>query len=128
VLLRFDGAVLDADRLQVNLLNKIAVGEECCLRGQQVLRGERFTYNFLQDSGDLLNGRVKFICPQLAQISLRLYTCLTAGGVPLRPASNRITANQLQQVTNTGGIGFVGWWERQHLPCRNRAAQLGECV
>jgi len=59
VLLRFDGGVLDADRLQVNLLNKIAVGEGnvALTRGQQVLRGERFTYNFVQDSGDLLNGR-----------------------------------------------------------------------
>jgi len=58
VLLRFDGGVLDADRL-VNLLNKIAVGEGnvALTRGQQVLRGERFTYNFVQDSGDLLNGR-----------------------------------------------------------------------
>jgi len=58
VLLRFDGGVLDADRLQVNLLNKIAVGEGnvALTRGQQVLRGERFTY-FVQDSGDLLNGR-----------------------------------------------------------------------
>jgi len=44
---------------KVNLLNKIAVGEGnvALTRGQQVLRGERFTYNFVQDSGDLLNGR-----------------------------------------------------------------------
>jgi len=42
---------------QVNLLNKIAVGEGNVATPQQVLRGERFTYNFVQDSGDLLNGR-----------------------------------------------------------------------
>jgi len=79
-----------------------------------VLRGERFTYNFL-DSGDLLNGRVKFICPQLAWISETLPTDVTAGGVP-RPAQ-RITANQpLQQVTNTGGMDLRWSEERQHYP------------
>jgi hypothetical protein len=111
VLLRFDGAVLDADRLQVNLLNKIAVGEGnvALTRGQQLLRGERFTYNFLQDSGDLLNGRGEIYLPTAGtDFSETLPTDVTAGGVPLRPPSNRLTANQpLQQVTNTGGIGFT---------------------
>jgi len=40
--------------------------------------------------------------------------------------SNRITANQpLQQVTNTGGIGFAGARNVSNIPLPNRAAQLG---
>lgn len=111
VLLRFDGGVLDADRLQVNLLNKIAVGEGnvALTRGQQVLRGERFTYNFLQDSGELMNGSGEIYLPTAgSDFSPTLPTDVTPGGVLPRPPSNRITANQpLQQVTNTGGIGFT---------------------
>ena len=41
---RFDGSVVDADRLQVNLDNLIAVGDGnvALTRGDQVLRGQRF--------------------------------------------------------------------------------------
>ncbi len=107
-LLRFDGGVLDADRLQVNLENLIAVGQGnvAFTRGQQVLRGERFTYNFVQDSGDFLNGSGEIFIPTAgSDFSGTLPTDVTAGVVPLRPPSDRITANQpQQQITNTGGI------------------------
>jgi lipopolysaccharide export system protein LptA len=110
-LVRFDGGVLDADRIQVNLLNKIAVGEGdvALTRGQQVLRGQRFTYNIVQDSGDLLNGMGEIYLPTAgSDFSGTLPTDVTAGGVPPRPPSDRITANQpLQQVTSTGGIGVT---------------------
>ena len=110
VLLRFDGGVLDADRLQVNLPNLIAVGEGnvALTRGQQVLRGERFTYNFIQDSGDLLGARGELNVPTAGDdFSGTLPTDVTPGAVPPRPPSDRITANQpLQQVTSPGGINF----------------------
>ncbi len=110
VLLRFDGGVLDADRLLVNLENLIAVGEGnvALTRGQQVLRGERFTYNFFQDSGDLQSGSGEIFIPTAgSDFSGTLPTDVTAGGVPPRPPSDRVTANQpLQQVTNTGGVQF----------------------
>ena len=63
VIVRFDGSVGDADSLQVNIDNLIAVGEGnvAVTRGEQVLRGNRFTYNFIQDTGDLEGGRVKFM-------------------------------------------------------------------
>jgi hypothetical protein len=108
VLLRFDGGVLDADRLQVNLLNLIAVGEGnvAFTRGQQVLRGEQFTFNFFQNSGDLLNGSGEIFIPTAGtDFSGTLPTDVTAGGVLPRPPSARSTANQpLQQVTNVGGV------------------------
>lgn len=108
VLLRFDGGVLDADRLQVNLLNLIAVGEGnvAFTRGQQVLRGERFTFNFFQNSGDFLNGSGEIFIPTAGtDFSGTLPTDVTAGGLLARPPSARITANQpLQQVTNVGSV------------------------
>ncbi len=111
VLLRFDGAVIDADRLQVNLSNQFAVGEGnvALTRGGQVLRGKRFTYNFIQDSGEILNALGEIYIPTAgSDFSTTLPTDVTAGGVLARPPSDRITANQpLEQVTNTGGIGFT---------------------
>lgn len=79
VIVRFDGAVLDADRLQVNLPNLIAVGEGnvALTRGQQVLRGERFTYNFVQDLGISRMAVAKFSSPQRVLISLALYPLMS---------------------------------------------------
>lgn len=108
VLLRFDRTVLDADRLQVNLSNLIAVGEGnvALTTGEQVLRGQRFTYNFIQDSGEFQNGRGEIYLPTAGNdFSGTLPTDVAAGGVTPQTPSDRLLANQpLQQVTSTGGI------------------------
>jgi hypothetical protein len=124
VVVRFDGAVIDADRLQVNLDNLIAVGEGnvALTRGNQVFRGQRFTYNFVQDSGDLQNGTGEIYVPT-TQTDLAftpgLTTDLTAGGVPSRPPSDRIRANQpVSGVSSPGGINvtFGGQADASNLP------------
>ncbi|MBH8556222.1 DUF3769 domain-containing protein [Nostocaceae cyanobacterium CENA357] len=110
VVVRFDGAVIDADRLQVNLDNLIAVGEGnvALTRGDQVLRGQRFTYNFVQDSGELENGRGEINIPSAQTDFAFLPNDVTAGGVPQRPPSDRIRANQpTTGVSSPGGIDFV---------------------
>ncbi len=110
VVVRFDGAVIDADRLQVNLDNLIAVGEGnvALTRGDQVLRGQRFTYNFVQDSGELANGRGEINIPSAQTDFAFLPTDVTAGGVPQRPPSDRIRANQpTAGVNSPGGVDFV---------------------
>jgi hypothetical protein len=110
VVVRFDGAVVDADSLQVNLDNLIAVGEGnvAVTRGNQVLRGQRFTYNFIQDSGDLVNGRGEIYIPSSQQDFAFLPTDVTAGGVPSRPPSDRILANQpLTNVSSGDGVEFT---------------------
>ncbi|MBE9005185.1 DUF3769 domain-containing protein [Fortiea sp. LEGE XX443] len=96
VVVRFDGAVIDADRLQVNLANLIAVGKGnvALTRGDQLLRGQRFTYNFLQDSGELENGSGEIYIPSSSTDLGFLPTDITAGGVPQRPLSDRVRANQ----------------------------------
>ncbi|BAY32757.1 hypothetical protein NIES2107_46470 [Nostoc carneum NIES-2107] len=107
VVVRFDGAVVDADRLQINLDNLIAVGEGnvALTRGDQVLRGQRFTYNFIQDSGQLQKGRGEIYMPTVEQDVAFLPTDVTAGGVPQRPPSDRIRANQpVSNVNSPGGI------------------------
>jgi hypothetical protein len=109
VVVRFDGAVVDADRIQVSLDNLIAVGEGnvALTRGDQVLRGQRFTYNFVQDSGELLAGRGEIFIPTAEEDFAFLPTDVTAGGVPVRPPSDRIRSNQpLTGVSSPGGINF----------------------
>ncbi|MEH1848780.1 MAG: DUF3769 domain-containing protein [Nostoc sp.] len=107
VVVRFDGAVVDADRLQVNLDNLIAAGEGnvTLTRGDQVLRGQRFTYNFVQDSGELENGRGEIYVPSAQTDFAFLPTDVSAGGVLKRPPSDRILANQpVSGVSSPGGI------------------------
>ncbi|MBD2566950.1 DUF3769 domain-containing protein [Anabaena lutea] len=116
VVVRFDGAVVDADRLQVSLDNLIAVGEGnvALTRGNQVLRGQRFTYNFVQDSGDLENGSGEIYVPTtqtdfaFQPTSPTLPTDITSGGVPSRPPSDRIRANQpVTGISSPGGINVT---------------------
>jgi hypothetical protein len=109
VIVRMDGSILDADRLQVNLDNLIAVGEGnvALTRGDQVLRGQRFTYNFIQDSGQLIEGRGEIYIPTAQKDLAFLPTDVTTGGVPQTPLSDRIRSSQPLQVTNRGGINFT---------------------
>jgi lipopolysaccharide export system protein LptA len=112
VVVRFDGAVIDADSLQINLDNLIAVGKGnvALTSGNQVLQGKRFTYNFIQDNGELENGKGELYIPTTGTdftFSPSLPTDITAGGVPSRPLSNRIRANQpVTGVSSPGGIEF----------------------
>ncbi|WP_416676447.1 hypothetical protein [Egbenema bharatensis] len=68
--LRFQGAVLLSDRLQVNIPNRIAVadGDAALIRGAQVLRGERITYNLTLDQGSVQQARGELFLPELARI------------------------------------------------------------
>lgn len=110
VVVRFDGAVVDADRLQVNLDNLIAVGDGnvALTRGDQVLRGQRFTYNFVQDDGELERGSGEIFIPTagtdfaFAQPGTATSASL---GVQKRPLSDRIRQNQ--PITGVGSPGGI---------------------
>ncbi len=119
VVVRFDGAVVDADRLQVNLDNLIAVGSGnvALTRGDQVLRGERFSYNFIQDNGEIENGSGEIFVPS-AQTDLAFSpTDVRTGGLQ-RPLSDRIRRNQpLSGISSPGGIDFtLGGTQASNLP------------
>ncbi|QLE55512.1 DUF3769 domain-containing protein [Nostoc sp. TCL26-01] len=128
VIVRFDGAVLDADRVQVNLDNLIAAGSGnvALTRGDQVLRGESFTYNFIQDSGELANGRGEIYVPSAQTDFAFLPTDITAGGVPRELPSDRIRANQpLTGVSSPGGIDFAfGGRQASNLPTQKSGGQV----
>ncbi len=108
VLMRFRGALLDADRVQVNLENRLAVaeGNVALTRGNQVLRGQRLEYSFVQGVGTLLNARGEIFLPQVG-------TDLGVGargdneGLTIaRPVSDRVTAAQpTQSVSSPGSLG-----------------------
>ena len=110
VVVRFDGAVVDADRLQVNLDNLIAVGDGnvALTRGDQVLRGQRFTYNFVQDDGELERGSGEIFIPTAGTdfAFAPPGTATSASlGVQSRPLSDRIRQNEpLTGVGSPGGI------------------------
>lgn len=117
VVLRFREAILDADRVQVNLPNRLLVaeGKVALTRGQQVLRGERFEYYFVQDSGVVLNASGEFYTPTSGT---DLNVLPAPDGTPVtpppRPLSDRIVSEQpLQGISNVGGYSFVAGAGRQ---------------
>ncbi|BAY14980.1 hypothetical protein NIES21_07660 [Anabaenopsis circularis NIES-21] len=128
VVVRFDGAVVDADRLQVNLANLIAVGEGnvALTRGDQLLRGQRFTYNFLQDSGELENGSGEIYIPTSSTDLGFLPAENTPVGLQLRPPSDRIRANQpLTNVKSPGQVNVVvGGRSASNLPTPPQGGQV----
>jgi lipopolysaccharide export system protein LptA len=128
VVVRFDGSVVDADSLQVNIDNLIAVGEGnvAVTRGEQVLRGNRFTYNFIQDTGDLEGGSGEVNIAQAQQDLSFDSAPVAAGGVPRRPPSDRIRQNQpLTGVGSPGGVGFnLGGRPARNLPSAKTGGEV----
>jgi hypothetical protein len=107
VKMRFQGALLDADRLQVNLVNRIAVaeGNVALTRGNQVLRGQRFEYNFVQGSGTVERARGEINIPTASTDFGGLEGGVTGGTVLGRPVSDRVTSRQpIQNVSSPGGL------------------------
>lgn len=106
VSLRFREALLEADRVNINLPNRIVVaeGNVSLTRGQQVLRGQRFEYSLVQDSGVIFNASGEFYTPTAGTD----FDILSPSGTVGRPLSNRIVSDRpLQGVTNAGGYSFV---------------------
>ena len=111
VVLRFREALLNADRVSVNLPNRIIVaeGNVALTRGDQVLRGERFEYYFVQDSGVVLKARGELYTPTTGtDLSIFPPPDGSVATTPPRPVNDRIRSNQpLQGVSNPGGYSFV---------------------
>jgi hypothetical protein len=97
VSLRFRGALLTGDRLQVNLANRLTVaeGNVTLTRGEQVLRGQRFRYNLVQEEGTIeqASGEI-FIPTATTDLNPNLPTNITSGVVPVGSVGDRVTAAQ----------------------------------
>ena len=128
VVVRFDGSVVDADTLQVNIDNLVAVGEGnvAVTRGEQVLRGNRFTYNFIQDTGDLEGGSGEINVAQASQDLSFDSPDVAAGGVPRRPPSDRIRRSQpLTNIGSPGGIGVrFGGRGARNIPSAKQGGEV----
>lgn len=105
---RFPKGVLTADRVKINLKDRLAVaeGEVVLRRGEQVLRGERFEYNFFEDRGIVNNASGEIFQPTLGR---DFNPSLSRDeSIPDQPLGDRLEADQpLRRVVGKEGYQFV---------------------
>lgn len=107
VVIRFSNGVLSADQVKINLPDRIAVAEGNVIlkRGDQILRGNRFEYYFVQDQGVIFNANGEIYQPNLG----RDFAQQTANNpISKQPLSWQIESSQpLQRVTTAEGYQFA---------------------
>jgi len=108
--MRFRGAILSADRIQVNVPNRIVVaeGNAVLTRGQQVIKGDRLIYNLVQGEGTFLgaSGELDLGAAE-SDFSSALPTDDAAQRAATQTTGDRVAAAQPVQVTGTNsGITF----------------------
>ena len=107
VTMRFRDSLLQADRLQVNLLNRFAVaeGNVVLTKGTQVLQGDRFEYNFVQGQGRIQGARGEIATQRLQQdlsaAAPVLPSDVSAAAQTGRPVGQTIYANQAANQART---------------------------
>lgn len=110
VKMRFRNTLLEADRVQVNLPNRLTVaeGQVALTRGNQVLRGQRFEYNFVQGVGTVEKARGDIYLPTIStDTALATETALGERSALTPPVSDRITSRRpVENVNSPGGINF----------------------
>lgn len=123
--LRYQGSVINAERIQINLNSRIALaeGDVALTRGQQVLRGDRLEYNLVQGDGAIQGayGEIDRTTagPDLVPGSPVPGAANADGSVPPgtvpdaynpaldRPLSDRISANEpIDNVVLAGQFGL----------------------
>ncbi|EAZ90436.1 DUF3769 domain-containing protein [Crocosphaera chwakensis] len=110
VIMRFANGVLLADRLWINLPDQFAVAEGNVVldRGEQTLRGERFEYYFVQDSGVVFEANGEIYQPTTGQdFSPTLPTSVDNNLIPNQTLNERLAQQQpLQRITSAQGISY----------------------
>ncbi|MDJ0601965.1 MAG: DUF3769 domain-containing protein [Crocosphaera sp.] len=110
VIMRFASGVLLADRLWINLPDQFAVAEGNVVldRGEQTLRGERFEYYFVQDSGVIFEANGEIYQPTTGQdFSPTLPTAIDNNLIPNQTLNERLALEQpLQRITRAQGISY----------------------
>ena len=110
VVMRYQGAIVDADWLEVNLRSRLAIGEGnvALTQPERVIRGDRFRYNLIQETGTIFQarGELSSVTPNPDDpASAPPSGAIDPNGTRL--LSDRILANQPLEVIPTGG-GFQG--------------------
>lgn len=112
VVVRFRRAVLTADRVRINAPNRVAVAEGNAIltRGDQVLGGERFEFNFGLNQGTVQQANGQLVIPTTEQ---DFNVDPLAGNdpdtpVPLRnPVTERVSQSQpFQVLSGAPGLSF----------------------
>lgn len=105
--LRFRGALLNSDRLQVNIPNRIAVadGNAALTRGQQILRGNRIEYNLVQNQGNVqqASGEISLATITTDFSPNQSTTLSPTTPVVVQPLSSVLTQQQPFQAAGSGG-------------------------
>ncbi|RMH74980.1 MAG: DUF3769 domain-containing protein [Cyanobacteria bacterium J007] len=111
VLMRFRGAILASDWLQMNLDSRIAVaeGDAIYTKGPQVLRGDRIEYDTVRNLGEVNVARGELFFPSAAQdFGPPLPTDVTSTALQDRALVDRLRAGQPPKRVLPGGGVFVG--------------------
>jgi hypothetical protein len=87
----------------------VADGNVILTRGEQVLRGQRFRYNLIQEEGTVEQASGEIYLPSTqTDFNPNLPTDITAGSVPPGSVGDRLTANQPPQgVSRQGTVGIT---------------------
>ncbi len=114
VTLRFNKALLKADKLRVDLKTKIAIaeGNVSLIRGQQILYGKQFEYNFEDDKGSITEARGDIYQPSLTNdlnILPKSTASIPAGEKSTDPLlGDRLLRNQpFTTIKNTSSTGVI---------------------
>ena len=115
VILKFNKAILNADTLRVNLKTKIAIatGNVSLIRGQQILYGNQFEYNFEDDKGSITDARGDIYQPSLVtdlNVAAKTPQQIPAGEktFPEPVLSDRLRTDQpVTSIQNTSSTGVV---------------------
>ncbi|NJK52889.1 MAG: DUF3769 domain-containing protein [Leptolyngbyaceae cyanobacterium SU_3_3] len=77
-------------------------------QGDQILRGQRFRYNLIQEEGTVEQASGEIFLPTTAtDFNPNLPTDITSGTVPRGSVGDRVFANQPQQVTSGGSANVT---------------------
>ncbi|MGK7928059.1 MAG: DUF3769 domain-containing protein [Spirulina sp.] len=109
---RFAKSVVTADRVQIHLPNRFmrAEGRVALRRGDQVLRGEVFEYQLVQDTGTMQQAWGEIYQPNTSRDfnPFSFSSAIPNEIVPDRPLSDRLIQNQpIQNVQQKEGLEFV---------------------
>lgn len=111
VTVRYQGGVLNAERVQGNLATRVTVaeGDVAFRRGNQLLRGERLVYNFVQDTGTVQRSRGEIFSPTSGvELTFDAQTSLENPALlGQRPLSDRLLLDQPAEGVAAAGPGLT---------------------
>lgn len=106
VVIRFSNGVLVADQVLINLVDRVAVAQNNVnlQRGEQVLRGDRFEYYFVEDKGVIYNAQGEIYQPSLSKD----VQFDNNNPIQKQPLTSQFEFNQpLRRVVSQDGYTFV---------------------